>query len=249
MDSLRLTEPGADPNPFRNGLTFSGWGKATWPRGATGATVTYTFAEGPPVTLEATGPNTLPGPPEGRQPVGFTVEFTGAIVPGAEADIEFVVTADAEQAAEEVKHPNTVLAESTAEGGYRGEDTANDTLTTIVDRLAVEVDKKISPSAMYSVLVAGRIDRPIGAERAVAATNVDCVTFTAVGRPSWGEMFLKMSMVKLTVLVVLAPVVPSVATMISDSTVGCALLKPPGLRLKSVAPLDTVWPRPAMVFD
>mgnify|MGYP000060612709 CR=1 FL=1 len=41
------------------------------------------------MTLEATGPNTLPGPPEGRQPVGFTVEFTGAIVPGAEADIEF----------------------------------------------------------------------------------------------------------------------------------------------------------------
>lgn len=151
LDSLRLTEPGADPNPFRNGLTFSGWGKATWPRGATGATVTYTFAEGPPVTLEATGPNTLPGPPEGRQPVGFTVEFTGAIVPGAEADIEFVVTADAEQAAEEVKHPNTVLAESTAEGGYRGEDTANDTLTTIVDRLAVEVDKKISPSEILSI--------------------------------------------------------------------------------------------------
>ncbi|HQR27400.1 MAG TPA: DUF5979 domain-containing protein [Nocardioides sp.] len=151
LDSLSLTEPGAGPNPFQNGLTFDGFTDAVvWPRGATGATVDFRLDDGSTVTLDAGAPDTLPDPPAGTV-VGFTVTFTGPVVPGAEATVPFTVTAATDQAADEVQHPNEVLVESTAPGGYAGQATAQDTLTTIVERLAVEVDKTVTPSTILSI--------------------------------------------------------------------------------------------------
>lgn len=151
LDMLSITEPGGDPNMFSNGLSFTGWGDITWPNGATGATVTYTYAGGATETLTAGSPNSLPDPPDGREVIGFTITFTGEILPGAEAEIGFVVTADEEQAADEVTHPNRITATSTAPGGYEGNATADDDLTTIIERLAVEVDKRIVPDGILSI--------------------------------------------------------------------------------------------------
>ncbi|MFT4296431.1 MAG: hypothetical protein QM582_13560, partial [Micropruina sp.] len=151
LDSLRITEPGGQPNMFDNGLSFDGWTEATWPAGATGASITYTFADGGSQTLTAGAADSLPAPPAGRRVTGFAVEFTGPIVPGADTRLRFGVTAAAQQAAEEVRHPNTVAADSTAPGGFRGHDTARDTLTTIVQRLGVEVSKRVSPEEIWSI--------------------------------------------------------------------------------------------------
>lgn len=152
LDSLSITEPGGDPNIFENGLTFNGWTDGVkWPTGATGASVTYTYDDGSTETITADGPDSLPDPPDGKVVTGFTVEFTGPIVAGAEATIPFEVVADETQGAEVVEHPNTIGAESSAPGGYHGEAEADDTLTTIEKRLAVEVDKKISPDEIFSI--------------------------------------------------------------------------------------------------
>ena len=152
LTSLSITEPGGDPNLFENGLTFSGWtDDVQWPSGATGASVTYTYDDGSSETLTADSPDTLPDPPDGKVVTGFTVEFTGEIVPGAEASIPFTVTADETQADAEIQHPNSISAESNAPGGYHGEAEADDTLTTIEQRLAVEVAKEISPDEIFAI--------------------------------------------------------------------------------------------------
>lgn len=152
LESMSITEPGADPNMFENGLTFDGWGDVQWPAGATGAEVTFTYANPPsPVTETSDEPDTLPDPAPGRTVTGFTVTFTGPIEPGAEASIPFTVTADEDQDADEVAHPNTIDADSTAPGGYHGDATAEDTLTTIIKRINIEVDKRVVPDQIYSL--------------------------------------------------------------------------------------------------
>ncbi|WP_172836211.1 DUF5979 domain-containing protein [Microlunatus soli] len=154
LDTLTITEPDpdGDNNIFTDGLTFSGWGDdIQWPAGATGASVTYTYADGSSETLDADAPNTLPEPDDSKTVTGFTVEFTGDITAGAEASIPFAVTADEDQDADEIDHPNTISADSTASGGYHGHATADDTLTTIVRRIAIDTDKTIVPSEIYSI--------------------------------------------------------------------------------------------------
>ena len=150
LDSLTIIEPGADPNMFTNGLAFSGWvDPVQWPAGATGASVTYTYADGSTETLTTSQTDTLPDP--SRDPaevVGFSVTFTGPIRAGAEASVPFSVTASPDQEGQEVQHPNTVSATSTAPGGYQGHDTAEDTLTTIAERLDVTVSKRVEPSSV-----------------------------------------------------------------------------------------------------
>ena len=152
LDSLSLTEPGGQPNMFENGLTFSGWGDVQWPEGATGATVSFSYANPPsPVEESTTQPDTLPDPTPGRTVTGFTVTFTGPIVPGAEASVPFTVTADEDQATDEVDHPNVVTADSTAPGGYSGDANATDTLTTIIKRIDIDTGKTVLPSQIFSV--------------------------------------------------------------------------------------------------
>ncbi|MGC3994476.1 MAG: DUF5979 domain-containing protein [Propionicimonas sp.] len=151
LDSLSITEPGTAPNMFESGVRFDGWGSVAWPRGATGARVDYRFSDGTTQTLAGSDEGTLPGPPSGRVVVGFTVTFTGPIVPGAEATIPFVVTAADSQGSDEVQHPNIVAATSTAPGGYAGSATAQDTLTTVVRRVDIAVSKRVVPGRIFSI--------------------------------------------------------------------------------------------------
>lgn len=152
VDTMTITEPDpATDNPFENGLTFTGFTDGVvWPSGATGASITYQYDDGTSETLDTTEADTLPAPSDGKTVTGFTVVFTGDITAGAEATIPFTVGTDGTQTDDEVVHSNQVLVE-VADGADTGSDTAADTLTTLAARLAVDSDKRISPSSINSV--------------------------------------------------------------------------------------------------
>jgi large repetitive protein len=150
--SLTITEPSpGTPSPFEGDdpLTFTGWGTADdpgvvqWPANADAASVTYTCSDGSPVTLEAEAVNTLPDPPAGCDVVGFSVEFTGDLVTGAEASIPFQADTDPDQAEDDVTHPNQITATIPNASG-----TADASLVTLTDRLATATTKSISPSTL-----------------------------------------------------------------------------------------------------
>ncbi|GAA2135648.1 hypothetical protein GALLR39Z86_37890 [Glycomyces algeriensis] len=152
VDTMTITEP--DPsttNPFANGLTFTGFtDDVAWPAGATAASVTYQYDDETSETLDTTETDTLPAPADGKTVIGFTVVYTGDIIAGAEATVPFTVDTDPDQTEEEVVHGNQVLVE-VADGDDTGSATAADTLTTLAARLAVDADKRISPSEINSV--------------------------------------------------------------------------------------------------
>ncbi|NKY38074.1 DUF5979 domain-containing protein [Cellulomonas septica] len=148
--SMSITEPSpGTPSPFEgdNPLTFVGFGPSgdgtgvQWPADADAASVTFTCAEGPTLTLDATAPDTLPNPPPGCTIVGFTVEFTGDIVTGGDASVPFVADTDPDQVVEDVTHPNEITADIPNATG-----TASADLVTLTDRLATQTTKNISPS-------------------------------------------------------------------------------------------------------
>lgn len=154
VDSLIITEPGpGTDSPFEGDdpLTFTGWGSDSsgagivWPADATEATVVYTCADGTEVTESTTTVDTMPAtPPQTCTIVGFTVEFTGDIVNGAEATIPFTADTDPDQEPDRVSHPNEVQAEVPNTDPA----TANDELVTLQDRLATDIEKIITPSTI-----------------------------------------------------------------------------------------------------
>ncbi|WP_123306649.1 DUF5979 domain-containing protein [Cellulomonas sp. PhB143] len=149
---LSITEPspGTD-SPFEGDdpLTFTGWGTVDdpgavqWPNDATAASVTFTCADGSTPTVDAEAEDTLPDPPGGCDVVGFTVDFTGDIVTGAEASLPFQVDTDPDQEEDNVEHPNEITADIPNASG-----TADATLETLTDRLATDTTKSISPSTI-----------------------------------------------------------------------------------------------------
>ncbi|GIJ00251.1 hypothetical protein Slu03_26280 [Sediminihabitans luteus] len=150
--SLSITEPSPDtPSPFEgdDALTFTGWGTADepgvvqWPSEATAASVTYTCSDSSTPTVPATAEDTLPEPPAGCVVVGFTVDFTGDIVTGAEASLPFQVSTDLDQETDNVLHPNEITVSIPNDS-----QTADATLETLTDRLATESSKTISPSSI-----------------------------------------------------------------------------------------------------
>ncbi|MBE7701791.1 hypothetical protein H9623_15970 [Oerskovia sp. Sa1BUA8] len=157
VTSLSIAEPGpgAATNPFTDGLTFTGFGSdgagadVVWPTGATSAGVTFTYADGSTRTLTATGPDTLPQPPAGKTVTGFVVEYTGAIVAGAQATVPFTVDTDPDQSIEEHARHNEILV-TVVDGPDSGTATAAHALTSYVDRLAVDVTKRISPAEILA---------------------------------------------------------------------------------------------------
>lgn len=154
-DSMTITEPGAGgENMFENGLTFTGWTNGvSWPADATQAAVTFTYADGTSETLTSDAPDTLPDPDPGKTVVGFSVRWTGPIVPGAEASAPFTVKAASTNpgGVDEYVHHNVIDVTNTAPGGFSGTDQASDDLTTIIERLAVETKKKLTPSRILAI--------------------------------------------------------------------------------------------------
>ncbi|QJW35008.1 DUF5979 domain-containing protein [Cellulosimicrobium protaetiae] len=156
VDTLTVTEPApGTTNPFEGDdpLTFTGFGPTgdgtgvQWPSGASGATVTFTCADGSTPEIDAAAPNTLPNPPDGCVVLGFTVVFTGDLPNGATTSIPFTADTDPDQDVEDVTHPNTV--EATVPSADPADSTAN--LVTLVDRLATTTDKLISPSTIPAI--------------------------------------------------------------------------------------------------
>ncbi|TDE98812.1 LPXTG cell wall anchor domain-containing protein [Occultella glacieicola] len=155
VTSMTISEPapGTD-SPFEGAdpLTFTGFGPdgdgtgVTWPTGATAATVTFTCADGAMPSQETTTVNTLPNPPPDCVVVGFTVEFTGDIVSGAAATIPFTADTDPDQDPDDVTHPNTIAAEVP-----NADAAASADLVTLIDRLATDTTKVISPSTIPAV--------------------------------------------------------------------------------------------------
>ncbi|WP_454044732.1 DUF5979 domain-containing protein [Cellulosimicrobium sp. Marseille-Q8652] len=151
--SMTITEPspGTD-SPFEGDdpLTFTGWGTdgagagLVWPNDADAASVTFTCADGTttdPIAAEAE--DTLPDPPAGCVVVGFSIEYTGNIVTGAQATIPFTADTDPDQGEDDVLHPNEITATIPNDS-----ETASATLETLTDRLATETTKSISPSTI-----------------------------------------------------------------------------------------------------
>ena len=168
LDSMTITEPApTTPNHLADGtLVFTQMGKAggsstdpatsgiVWPANATTATITYSCAGTPASPQTTTIENTLPAPPAGCDPVtGFTVTFAGdtagALVPGAQATIPFVVTTTTDQPLDDWIRTNTVLVSGDRDGNT-GSDTALAVIRTIKDRIRVEVGKKLYPSTIPS---------------------------------------------------------------------------------------------------
>lgn len=154
VDSLTIKEPSGATNPFEgdNPLTFTGFTDGVaWPSGATQAAITYTGpgCSGQPLTT--TEPNTLPDPPAGCTPTGFTVTFTGTIEAGAEATLPFTVDTDSEQSVDSLTHRNQVSAQTGLDGATSDPATADATLVTLADRIATSTTKRITPNQIPAV--------------------------------------------------------------------------------------------------
>ncbi|MFD6178217.1 MULTISPECIES: DUF5979 domain-containing protein [unclassified Isoptericola] len=156
VTSLTITEPAPGTNNVFEGddpITFTGWGTdgqgagVVWPDGATGATVTFVCDGTAAEPISTTEVDTLPDPPAGCNVTGFTIEYTGNISNGAEATVPFTADTDPDQIADDVDHPNQIQAEVPSADPAL----ADDTLTTLVDRLATDITKVITPSTFPAV--------------------------------------------------------------------------------------------------
>ncbi|MCK9794044.1 DUF5979 domain-containing protein [Isoptericola sp. 4D.3] len=156
VTSMSITEPAPGTNNVFTGddpITFTGWGTdgagagVQWPAGATGATVTFVCDGTPGEPIPASAPNTLPDPPAGCDVTGFTIEYTGNIANGGEAVVPFTADTDPDQEPDDVEHPNQVEADVPSADPAL----ADDTLTTLVDRLATDIEKIITPSTIPAV--------------------------------------------------------------------------------------------------
>ncbi|MFE7404724.1 DUF5979 domain-containing protein [Isoptericola sp. NPDC057559] len=203
-DSMTITEPAPNTNnPFTGDdpITFTGWGTdgagagVQWPADADAAAVTFTCADGTTTDpIPATAPDTLPDPPAGCTVVGFSIEYTGTIVTGAEATVPFTADTDPDQDPENVTHDNTV--EATVPNADPAD--ASDGLLTLVDRLATETDKQISPSTIPAVPGQSVIVQlptqllPFGPDG--STTNADQVVISDPSDPTspdeWSENFV-----------------------------------------------------------
>ncbi|GEK20816.1 DUF5979 domain-containing protein [Cellulomonas xylanilytica] len=153
--SLVLTEPSpgtASPFEGDDPLTFTGFGPAgdgtgvQWPANADTASVSFTCADGSTPTDQTTTVGTLPNPPPDCDVVGFSIEFTGDIITGAQASVPFTADTDPDQDADDVTHPNDVTATIP-----NAQDTASADLVTLADRLATDTSKVITPSTFPAV--------------------------------------------------------------------------------------------------
>ncbi|MFF2496363.1 DUF5979 domain-containing protein [Agromyces sp. NPDC058064] len=141
------------PNLADQGLTFDGFTSGvTWPPNATGATITYEYADGETETLTADTPNTLPDPEleDLGEVVGFTVTFTGPIIQNGTATVPFDVVAQPVDG-EDVTSTNETTSTVTDQTGKSGADTASDDSTRQPGRVSTTIDKNIARDSQWAV--------------------------------------------------------------------------------------------------
>ncbi|MGI9823600.1 DUF5979 domain-containing protein [Agromyces sp. Marseille-Q5079] len=150
VTSMTIDEPTAgSPNLADQGLTFDGFGDITWPQNATGASVTYTYADGSSETLTTTTPDTLPDPT--GDVVGFSVTFTGPILPNASAQIPFDVTAQSVEGQADVVSTNDTTSTVTDSTGQTGTDEDAADITRQPVRVSTVIDKNIVRDEVWDV--------------------------------------------------------------------------------------------------
>ncbi|MET4159993.1 DUF5979 domain-containing protein [Agromyces sp. PvR057] len=150
VTSMTIDEPTAgSPNLADQGLTFDGFGDITWPQNATGASITYTYADGTTETLDTTTPDTLPDPT--GDVVGFSVTFTGPILPNASAQIPFDVTAQSVEGQADVVSTNDTTSTVTDSTGQTGDDEDAADITRQPVRVSTVIDKNIVRDEVWDV--------------------------------------------------------------------------------------------------
>ncbi len=161
LDRLVIAEPGAgsDARFFGGDLSFSGFDPAAsqaWPAGASGGSIVWTFDDDSTDTLALGVPGTaLPDPviPSGRSVKGFEISFTGAIEPGATAEVRYeLATSSAESfvAAGGAAGPfrNTIDVTGQKAGLEDDTDNAGAAISLVAPRIDVTVDKRVGPGTV-----------------------------------------------------------------------------------------------------
>ena len=179
VHELTISEPASpdDPDLVDQGLVFDGFtDDVAWPVAATGASITYTYADGTTSTDSTTTPNTLPDPDPGKRVAGFTVTFTSdgdGIDSQAQAIIPFDATAEAVPGADPVTTTNTTASTVTTEDGATDDDTAQADVTREPLQIDTDVTKNITrdwilafPGATTSVNLTGDVsgDSTVGSD-------------------------------------------------------------------------------------
>ncbi|GAA1828570.1 DUF5979 domain-containing protein [Agromyces salentinus] len=150
VTSMTIDEPTtSSPNLADQGLTFDGFGDITWPQNATGASITYTYADGTTETLDTTTPDTLPDPT--GDVVGFSVTFTGPILPNASAQIPFDVTAQSVDGQADIVSTNDTTSTVTDSTGQTGTDEDAADITRQPARVSTVIDKDIVRDEVWDV--------------------------------------------------------------------------------------------------
>lgn len=150
VTSMTIDEPTAgSPNLADQGLTFDGFGDITWPQNATSASITYTYADGTQETLDTTTPDTLPDPT--GDVVGFSVTFSGPILPNASAALPFNVTAQSVDGEDDVVSTNDTTSTVTDSTGQTGTDEDAADVTRQPVRVSTVIDKNIVQTDVWDV--------------------------------------------------------------------------------------------------
>lgn len=148
LDSFTISEPGPGSSSalFSGDLAFAGFTAASWPSGATTATVTYDYADGTSSSADFTS-GTPPGPRAGTV-TGFRVVYTGPVAAGATAGLTFGTTASSTFVAAPATSTTVTNVVGVSGTNAAGTDdaTATDTVAVYRPVMAVELDKSVRPA-------------------------------------------------------------------------------------------------------
>ncbi|WP_194421990.1 DUF5979 domain-containing protein [Microbacterium abyssi] len=157
LTSLTITEPamtGTDPSVdgFDQSMQFAGFaGPIAYPEGATGATITYYYADGTDEGPLSFADGATPPAPTGG-PVRFQIEFTGQIAPDTQVVVPFDVQTDPDQAGYPATITNTATTTGTSTGGAEMSQDGSADLLVYEAHIETTTSKSIYPGAI--------LDRP-----------------------------------------------------------------------------------------
>ncbi len=150
---------------------LGGFSTFSWPEGAESADLELHRADGSTTTVTL-APGETPDVPD-TDVTGFSVTFTGAIVPRAAATLvlDVVTTEDAAGDAVSRATRNTASAEVAAPNGQTATDEASDTLELVRPALDATLDKTVRPGTAVEPgarVVAGLAARVVGTSEHVS---------------------------------------------------------------------------------
>lgn len=169
----------ADDDYFTEDLRFGGFtGAPSFPEGATGATLTWTFSDGTRVDVPFTAGETpaAPAAPGGAHLSGFAVEYSGSIAQGAVVDLSFRIDTTVDLVESESASPerttNTVDVTGTNPAGTDS-DEASARLDVFFPDISLAIDKKLSPSQPVTAggTVVAQLPTKTGTDSAFVSPN------------------------------------------------------------------------------